>query len=273
VTSDTTSHPGADDLVLHHYGESDEPERIDAHLAACAECREAFAKLQTTLAAVQPEEVPDRYRGADYGARVWERLEPRLLGQLGPAATMAAAAAAGAKMRAAVPLRPPSALRSLLWTGALAASLVAAFLLGRHLPRPDAAGTSGPVRERILLIAVGDHLERSQGVLLELLNADPQAPLDVTGEQRSAQDLLAANRIYRQAAMRTGDAGVAHVLEELERVLVEVASGPSELGPQDLAALRRRIESQGVLFRVRVTGSQIREREKVAVAKPPKTEL
>src|SRR5260221_676848 len=137
------------------------------------------------------------------------------------------------------------------------------------MPRPDAVGTSGPVRERILLVAVGDHLERSQVILLELLNADPQAPLDVTGEQRSAQDLLASNRIYRQAAMRTGDAGVAHVLEELERVLVEVASGPSELGPGDLAALRRRIESQGVLFRVRVVGSQIREREKVAVAKPP----
>jgi hypothetical protein len=106
-----------------------------------------------------------------------------------------------------------------------------------------------------------------------LLNADPQAPLDVTGEQRSAQDLLSANRIYRQAAMRTGDAGVAHVLEELERVLVELANGPSELGPGDLAALRRRIESQGVLFRVRVVGSQIREREKVAVGKPPRTEL
>lgn len=249
-----------DDLALHHYGEADEPERLDAHLAACAECREAFAKLEATLAAVQPEDVPDR--AADYGTRVWERLEPRLLDQRGPATA--------AKV---VPLRPPSALRSLLWTGALAASLAAAFLLGRHLPRPDAVGTSGPVRERILLIAVGDHLERSQVVLLELLNADPQAPLDVTGEQRSAQDLLASNRIYRQAAMRTGDAGVAHVLEELERVLVEVANGPSELGPGDLAALRRRIESQGVLFRVRVVGSQIREREKVAVGKPPKSEL
>jgi hypothetical protein len=253
-----------DDLALHHYREADEPQRLDAHLAACAECREEFAKLEATLAAVQPEDVPEQHLGADYGARVWERLEPRLLDQRGPAAATAGKV---------VPLRRPSVLRSFLWTGALAASLVAAFLLGRHLPRPDAVGTSGPVRERILLIAVGDHLERSQVVLLELLNADPQAPLDVTGEQRSAQDLLSANRIYRQAAMRTGDAGVAHVLEELERVLVELANGPSELGPGDLAALRRRIESQGVLFRVRVVGSQIREREKVAVGKPPRTEL
>ena len=162
--------------------------------------------------------------------------------------------------------------RRLLWSGALAASLVAAFLLGRYLPRPAAEGTSAPVRERILLVAVGDHLERSQVVLLELLNADPQAPLDVTAERRSAEDLVSANRLYRQAAVRSGDAGVAQVLEELERVLVEVANGPSELGPADLAALRRRIESQGVLFRVRVIGSRIREREKEAVEGPPRLE-
>jgi hypothetical protein len=260
MTTETTSHPTMDDLALHHYGEADEPQALDAHLADCADCREAFQKLGATLAAVQPEDVPER--AADYGARVWERLEPRLAGEVGPKTAPKV-----------VPLRRPSPIRSFLWTGALAASLVAAFLLGRHLPHPDAVGTSGPVRERILLVAVGDHLDRSQVVLLELLNADPQAPLDVTGEQRSAQDLLASNRIYRQAAMRTGDAGVAHVLEELERVLVEVANGPSELGPGDLAALRRRIESQGVLFRVRVVGSQIREREKVAVAQPPRTEL
>jgi hypothetical protein len=63
------------------------------------------------------------------------------------------------------------------------------------------------------------------------------------------------------------------VLEELERVLVEVANGPSELGPEETLALRRRIESQGVLFRVRVIGSQIRERQREAAQGPRKVEL
>jgi hypothetical protein len=129
------------------------------------------------------------------------------------------------------------------------------------------------VRERILLVAVGDHLERSQVVLLELLNADPKDPVDVSAERRSAEDLLPANRLYRQAAVRTGEPGVARVLEELERVLVEVANGPSELGPEETLALRRRIESQGVLFKVRVIGSQIRERQKQAAQGPRKVEL
>ncbi len=248
------SHPSPDDLVLHYYGEAsgeaNEARSLDAHLAACPECRAAYESLRTVLAAVSADEAPAR--GADYGAQVWQRLQPKLEMK---------------RFRAFAP-------RRLLWTGALAASLVAAFLLGRYMPRgPGGEGTSGPVRERILLLAVGDHLDRSQVVLLELLNADPLASRDVTPERRSAEDLLSANRLYRQAAVRSGDAGVASVLEELERVLIEVANGPSELGPQDLAALRRRIESQGVLFRVRVIGSQIREREKEAVQGPPKVEL
>lgn len=258
--SEAMSHPSDEDLVLHYYGEADGgPRALDAHLAACRECRAAYESLRTVLTAVPADEVP--VRGADYGAQVWRRLEPKL------ETTPKVISSRPERVRTFAP-------RRLLWTGALAASLVAAFLLGRYTPRgPGGGGTSGPVRERILLLAVGDHLDRSQVVLLELLNADPLASRDVTAERHSAEDLLSANRLYRQAAVRSGDAGVARVLEELERVLIEVANGPAELGPQDLAALRRRIESQGVLFRVRVIGSQIREREKEAVQGPPKVEL
>src|SRR5260221_3696694 len=247
------NHPSPDDLVLHYYGEASDPAAIEAHVTACPECRAAYESLRTTLTAVGDDEAPAR--DADYGAQVWQRLQPKLgtEGRL--------------ELVPARPASPPerSAPRRLLSTGALAASLLAAFLLGRYLPRGPGEGTSGPVRERILLLAVGDHLDRSQVVLLELLNADPLASRDVTAERISAEELLSANRLYRQAAVRSGDAGVASVLEELERVLIEVANGPSQLGPHDLAALRRRIESQGVLFRVRVIGSQIPEREEDSV--------
>lgn len=277
--SEAMSHPSTDDLVLHYYGEADDPAALEAHVAACPECRAAFESLRAALSAVTTDEAPGR--GAAYGALVWQSLEPKLRIEGRLKATPREEATGAASRDSSPPTVIASrrerlrtlAPRRLLWTGALAASLMAAFLLGRYLPRPGGEGTSGPVRERILLLAVGDHLDRSQVVLLELLNADPLASLDVTVERRSAEDLLSANRLYRQVAARSGDAGVARVLEELERVLIEVANGPSELGPQDLAALRRRIESQGVLFRVRVIGSQIREREKEAVQGPPRVEL
>jgi hypothetical protein len=83
------------------------------------------------------------------------------------------------------------------------------------------------------------------------------------GAQREfADELVSANRLYRQAAARSGEPALAAVLEELERVLVELAAGPDALAPADLAGLQRRIDSQGLLFKVRVIQSQVRERER-----------
>ena len=50
--------------------------------------------------------------------------------------------------------------------------------------------------------------------------------------------------------MTTGDAAMASVLDELERVLVDIAASPSTLSQEDLDQVRRRIESKGLLFKV-----------------------
>jgi sensor domain CHASE-containing protein len=86
--------------------------------------------------------------------------------------------------------------------------------------------------------------------------------LDVSAEREIAQNLVANSRLYRQTAASTGEAGVASVLDDLERVLVEVANGPATLSSKEVGELRQRIESKGILFKVRVLGSQVREREK-----------
>jgi hypothetical protein len=110
------------------------------------------------------------------------------------------------------------------------------------------------------VVALGEHLERSQAVLIEIVNAPANGDLDVTSEQARAAQLLAANRLYRQTASRGSEPAVASVLEELERLLLDVAHGPSHLTPEDLALLRQRIDQKGVLFRVRVIGANLRER-------------
>jgi len=224
-----------DDLVLGYYGEHPEAAALAEHLGACPACREADERLRTELGAVALEAPP---RGEDYGRRVWERLEPRL------------AADRAARSRGRV-IRKAAALL------AMAASLVVAFLLGRHMPRPE--GGSAPAvdtRQRILLVAVGEHLERSQILLVELAHADAEAPADVSGR---AARLVAANRLYRQSALRAGEAGVADVLDELERFLVEVANAPTPLTSDEVRELNERIEARGLLFKVRVVGSRLRE--------------
>jgi hypothetical protein len=56
--------------------------------------------------------------------------------------------------------------------------------------------------------------------------------------------------------------GLATVLDELERILVEVAASPDALSASDLERVRERIESRGLLFKVRVVSSDVRERQK-----------
>jgi hypothetical protein len=99
-------------------------------------------------------------------------------------------------------------------------------------------------------------------VLVELANARTSGELDISAERQSADELLASNRLYRQTAVQIGQTNVAGVLDDLERVLVEVARGPSQVSIEQLADLQQRIEAQGLLFKVKIIGSEVRERVK-----------
>lgn len=245
-------HLTEEELVLRHFGEPELPAVLDAHLEECAPCQDALASLRRDLEAVPVPDPP--HRGDEYGAQVWARLQPRL--------------AADPRVVVVDPVlarRRPGAVRRAWVPLALAASLVLAFLLGRHWPHvaPAPAGVTPAARERILLVAVGDHLERSEMLLVELVNAGADGqPVDISTQQQWAEELVGANRLYRQTVVRAGEPGVASLLEELERLLVEVAHRPSSLSPAELDDIRQRIESRGLLFRVRVIETQVREKEK-----------
>jgi hypothetical protein len=221
------------------------------HLAACPDCRTRLERLASDLA--QLDRLPVPARGDAYGRELWQRLRPRLL--------------------QAAPERAPFfalAVRPWMLASALAALLAAAFLAGRFWPRIPAApaapaALSADARERVLLAEVADHLDRSQIALLEFLHADAAGGPDAEHERRFAEELVAANRIYRQTAARAGEPGLASVLDGLERTLLEIAHCPT---PEAREALRRRIDSEGTLFKLRVLRSQLGRREKSA-APPP----
>ena len=248
-------HPSEDDLVLYHYRESGRAGEIEAHLGTCESCRSSYRMLTGVLAAVESTPVPEPDEA--FESRMWHRLEPVLADAVG--------------LRWTAIFRPAR----LAFAGAVGALVVAAFLVGRHYPSAPAtpapapptaaAANHEPARDRILLVAVGDHLERSQIALVELVNAQSQAEMDISTEQRRARDLVAANRLYRQAAAREGEAVVASVLDDLERVLLEVAHGPSKLSSTEFDRVRQRIESQGIIFKVRVVESNVRERQRQPV--------
>jgi hypothetical protein len=108
-----------------------------------------------------------------------------------------------------------------------------------------------------VLVAVGNHLERSQMLLLEIMHSPDSDKNDFSAEQQLARDLLDDNHLYRLSALKAGDPQVTHVLDQLGRVLAEIANGPSEVSASDLQQVRHTIQSEGLLFKVRVIESEV----------------
>ena len=82
---------------------------------------------------------------------------------------------------------------------------------------------------------------------------------DISAERQLAGQLRSDSRLYRQAAKQSGQADVAALLEQLERVLIELANGPETIPSSDLGELRALLEEGSLLFKVRVVGSRLRE--------------
>jgi hypothetical protein len=126
------------------------------------------------------------------------------------------------------------------------------------------------MREKVLLLAVGEHLGRSEMMLTELSNTEAKKGaaqlIDISAEQKRAEDLLSENRLYRQTALEQGDGRIANVLDELERVLLDVAHSPGEVTGAQLEAIRERIDDGGILFKVRVVGEELEERQRATPA-------
>jgi hypothetical protein len=226
------NHPSEEDLVLHLYGEADESGFLRKHVESCSRCREELSVLRQVLSEVDELTPPER--PSDYGARVWERVSKEL--------------------------PPARGHRPYYWLAAAAVLLVATFLAGRFTAPPDendSAGT-GRVRERVLLVALSDHLEQSQVLLLEVVNrGEGPAPSLAPLERERAAELLQSSRLYRQTAYQVGEVATADVLEELERILLDVSQGPES--PEAREGLRSRIEERDLLFKLRVLGSTVKK--------------
>lgn len=240
-------HLTEEQLVLFYLGEGEQPAEARAHLDECAACRADLAAIQRTLNLIDTWQAPQR--GPEYAAQVWTRLQPQL----------------GLRSKRS------SWLTSWVWltprhaaaTAAVALLVTGAYFLGRYSPRPTPQPTTiaqvdpgfSAAADRMLLVTVGDHLEQSQRVLLELANTETT---QLPAERDSAEQLLRDNRLMRQSLQRSGDRNLASVLEKLERFLTEAANAR----PEELPEIQRRMVDEGVLFQLRIANAKIRERQR-----------
>jgi len=238
-------HLNEEELIDHYYGESESPAAVTEHLRECGDCARNYAVLERDLAEIKPSPVPAR--DAAYGEQVWQSIRGSLPVYQAPK-----------RSRWGWLALPP-------WGFAAAATacllVAAAFFAGRqweHRNTPIATnpGNGEQGKQRVVLVVLGDHLDRSERLLVELKHADPSTEVPLQAE---ARDLLSANRLYRESVKSSQDPTMANALDHLERVLTEVANEPAGLSAARLDELQKEMNTDGLLFEVRVLRSRVQE--------------
>jgi hypothetical protein len=247
--TDTIHHLEDDDLVLHYYSELPAAEEAAAveHLGACRVCHQNYTRLQRVLAAM--ESMPAPVLSDGFERTVWARLEPALPQRRGWWSRLFIA--------------PPN----LAWAATIVVLIAGAFFAGRMTQQnvaPAQTVTADQVREGVLLADLTEHLHRSQTMLVELVSSDEPsdaAGVDIRPERDRAEELVAANRLYRQTAADSGDVSVTELLDDLERLLVELAASPDHVSPAEFDRVRQRIAAKDLLFKLRIVSDGERERQ------------
>jgi len=249
-------HLSEEELIEKYYegpgSEARHSSGANSHLDTCVDCASAYAALKSDLNVLRAGDVPEQ--GADYGEQVWGRLARSL-----PALPM-------------TQVRPRNLAlwRGLSYAAGCAVLVVVAFYFGRtweHRQPQTAVQRAVPqVQNHIVVVVLGDHLDRSEQLLVELKHADVENAAAVNPLRDEARSLLASNRVFRQNAVDSGDPALVKALDHLQQLLTELAGQPGGLDSADIARLQKEMNADGLLFEVRVLRSRIPHRQLTARA-------
>jgi hypothetical protein len=237
-----------EEMIELAYGESEDRAAVERHLEACRECAENYAELERDLTGVNRVDAPAR--DAQYGERVW------------------------ASIAGSLPVYKAEKRRwqaNGWWTGlgyaAACALLVScAFYAGRqweqrkHKPMALVEQKSPAPKQPIVVVVLDDHLDRSERFLVELKHADVDPSAMAAPMRDEARSLLAANRVCRKNVAQKDDPELTTALDRLDRLLAEATNEPGGLNAKSIAKLKDEMNSDGLLFEVRVLRSRITHR-------------
>ena len=234
-------HLTEEELIEHYYSEDFYKAEAEVHLQACRYCAQEYEKLGKILGGVRAPEAPQR--GSEYGAQVWQSI------------------------REALQPYPEKKKRNyfrwpqLAYVTACLLFLAGAFLAGRFWEhahsKPSVASTTQQTKERVVLFVLDNHLDRSERLLVQLNHTDAEEGQVGLPLQAEARQLLTDNRLYRQSIAERNDPLLAAALDHLERVLLEVANSPDDLSSVDIARIEKEMNTQGLLFQIRVLRTKV----------------
>jgi hypothetical protein len=238
-------HLTEEELIEHYYSEDFYKAEAELHLQACKQCEQAYEELGKLLGSVRTPEPPAR--SSEYGTQVWRSIQGSLLPY-------------PAKRKRSYFQWP-----QLAYAAACLLLLAGAFLGGRMWEhahtKPLVASTPQQSKERVVLFVLDNHLDRSERLLVQLNHAGAEEENVDLSLQSEARLLLTDNRLYRQSVAQTNDPLLAAALDHLERVLVEVANSPDQLTSADIARIEKEMNTQGLLFQIRVLRTKVSKQQ------------
>jgi hypothetical protein len=253
------NHLSEEELVDHYYGEDAAESRAETerHLETCPQCTQVWRDLKCDLEEMKAGGDSQAFAflespagGASYGRRVWAALASSL---------------------EPYPARKRAGLRLTLWQGlayaAACAVLVAcAFYAGRQWEhrQPPVVAHVAPhpaAKQPVVIVVLGDHLDRSERLLVELKHTDADNEQMAVPLRDEARTLLAANRVCRQNAKKSDDPALTKALDRLDHLLAELASQQDGLDPATIERLQKEMNQGNLLFEVRVLRTRIPDRQ------------
>jgi hypothetical protein len=238
-------HLTEEDLIEQAYGEGSGG--VAQHLDGCTECAESLTELKSELAEFDRVEAPER--GADYGEQVWRAIASSL-----PRYERQKQNWFGLRL-----------MRGLAYAGVCAVMIVTAFYAGRKWEqRGQTIAQNAPQpkpKQPVVIVVLGDHLDRSERLLVELKHVDAQNRDMMPPLRDEARSLLTANRICRANAEKSGDPELEQALDRLDHLLTEVANQPGGLDSAAITRIKNELNADGLLFEVRVLRSRARDQK------------
>jgi len=229
------NHLTDEQLVEHWLAEGGNRLLVETHLRICSRCEHSYEEICNAMGVRAPEP-PSREPG--YGKRVWQSIQGDLLPY-------------PAKAKPSYFSWPRLVLAAACLLG-LAAAFIGGSMWERSHRQTSQAANAAQQRERVVFVILGDHLDRSERLLVQLNHARAEQGDPDDSLQAEARQLLPDNRLYRQAVSAQGDPIMAAALDQLERVLLEIANTPGKLGSEDLARIEQAMNTDSLLFQIRV---------------------
>ena len=175
------------------------------------------------------------------------------------------------------------AARAELWRGlsyaAACALLVACAFVGGRLwerrqahmtavehPQPAPQQAAHPP-QRVVVVVLSDHLDRSERLLVELKHADAGSAEMVSPLRDEARSLLAANRICQKSAKKDRRSGARNRAGSAGSSAGGAGQPAGGLNSATITRLQDEMNADGLLFEVRVLRSRIPDQKAAATAR------